>query len=155
MALVRGAKSKFPCPVCLVPAEGMCTGALGTLRTAETMKQVYHEAEEMETEEREKLLKSHGLRYVMVCWMSFHYPSTHTISCVWQNVFWGLKHSDPYRALSFDRLHAFHLGLFKGHIWGALKEEITAAGRLVIKKVDNLYGQFTSTVFRRSKVYTF
>ena len=142
MALVRGTRSKFPCPVCLVPAEGMCTGTLGTLRTTESMKQVYHEAEEMETTEREDLLKSYGLRYVVVCQVLSCYLSTHTISHIhiWQNVFWGLKHSDPYRALSFDRLHAFHLGLFKGHIWEALKQEIKAAGRAVIKKVDDLYG---------------
>ena len=38
------------------------------------------------------------------------------ITPIEQNVFWKLENSDPYRALSFDRLHAFHLGLFEDHI---------------------------------------
>ena len=72
MALTRGAKSKFPCPVCLVPAEGMCQGTLGTPCTTESMKQVYCEAKGMETKEQEELLKSHGLQDVKVCWVLLH-----------------------------------------------------------------------------------
>jgi hypothetical protein len=53
-------------------------------------------------------------------------------------VFWTLENSDPYLALSFDRLHASHLGLFKTHIWGALKSKISAAGRKETERVDNL-----------------
>jgi len=51
-------------------------------------------------------------------------------------------------------LHAFHLGLFKGHIWGTLKEKIKAIGRSAIKQVDDLYGQFTSIESERSEAYT-
>ena len=53
-------------------------------------------------------------------------------------MFWALENSDPYMALSFDRLHASHLGLFKSHIWSALKIKIKAAGRAEIERVDNL-----------------
>ena len=53
-------------------------------------------------------------------------------------MFWTLKNSDPYMALSFDRLHASHLGLFKSHIWSVLKSRIMATGRAEIKKVDDL-----------------
>lgn len=60
------------------------------------------------------------------------------IQCsIWQNVFWGLDNSDTYQALSFDRLHAFHLGLFEDHIWSVLKGKIKAAGQQAIKKVDD------------------
>lgn len=52
-------------------------------------------------------------------------------------MFWGLKNSDPYLALSFDRLHASHLGLFKNHIWTVLKKKIIDAGRAEIKRVDD------------------
>lgn len=52
-------------------------------------------------------------------------------------MFWELDNSDPYLALSFDRLHASHLGLFEDHIWAVLKAKIEAAGRLAIKKVDD------------------
>ena len=77
MALVRGTKSLFPCPVCLVPAEGMSSGTSGTPRTTENMKKVYHEASGMEPAPREELLKSYSLRYVEVCWVLFYQPTTH------------------------------------------------------------------------------
>jgi len=68
MALTRGTNSNFPCPVCLVPKEEMCKGIVYEIRTTETMEGVYNEAKEMGTaEEREKLLKSFGLRGVEVC----------------------------------------------------------------------------------------
>lgn len=79
MALTRGTKSKFPCPVCLVPREGMCEGALGTLRTTETMKKIYHQADGMESTSQEELLMQHGLRYVEVCWILFYSPAIHPI----------------------------------------------------------------------------
>ncbi|KAH9953929.1 hypothetical protein BC827DRAFT_1280060 [Russula dissimulans] len=43
--------------------------------------------------ECEELLSAHGIRNV-------------------DNVFWQLRHSDPHRALSFDRLHSNNSGLF-------------------------------------------
>jgi hypothetical protein len=68
MALVRGTNSNFPCPVCLVPREGMCKGVVHDPRTTETMSQVYHEAEEMSSAEaKEVLLKGYGLRGIEVC----------------------------------------------------------------------------------------
>lgn len=52
-------------------------------------------------------------------------------------MFWELANSDPYRALSFDRLHGFHLGLFGDHIWTVFKHKIGEEGRQAIKKVDD------------------
>ena len=139
MALIRGAKGNFPCPVCLVPQEKQCRGKVYPLRTTETMQEVYHEAEQaVLAETKENLLKKYGLRDVDVCGTFLHSTSySYCITLIWKNVFWGLKNSDPYKALSFDRLHAFHLGLFKDHIWAVFKEKITAAGRPAIKKVDD------------------
>jgi len=68
MALTRGTKSNFPCPVCLVPREEMCKGVMYALRTTETMEGVYNEAKGMDTVgEAENLLKSFGLRGIEVC----------------------------------------------------------------------------------------
>ena len=68
MALTRGKDSGFPCPVCLVPGNQMCTGAVGDLRTTESMQQIYNRADSMSSaDEREKLLKSYSLRHVQVC----------------------------------------------------------------------------------------
>lgn len=68
MALTRGAKAKFPCPVCLVPNEKLHEGVVHDLRTSESMQRVYEMAKGANTsEERETLLKNYGLRYVKVC----------------------------------------------------------------------------------------
>ncbi|KAK0482734.1 hypothetical protein IW261DRAFT_1550495 [Armillaria novae-zelandiae] len=60
----------------------------------------YHQAQE----EGDGILKSSGLRDV-------------------ENVFWSMDRSDPYRAVSWDRLHAYHLGLFK-HLLLRLLEHV-------------------------------
>ena len=67
MALVRGATSNFPCPVCLVPNGGLHAGTMHALRTSENMQQVYNVACEFSTiDERENYLRGYGLRYVEV-----------------------------------------------------------------------------------------
>ncbi|KAK0485508.1 hypothetical protein EDD18DRAFT_1111458 [Armillaria luteobubalina] len=40
-----------------------------------------------------------------------------------ENVFWSIAHSDPYKAVSWDRLHAYHLGVFR-HLLNCLLEHI-------------------------------
>lgn len=41
-----------------------------------------------------------------------------------QNIFWSLKGTEVYSALSWDRLHAYHNGLFADHLLGELKKII-------------------------------
>jgi hydrogenase maturation factor len=70
MALTRGANSKFPCPICLVPKAEIFKGAVYALRTTETMEVIYNQTKEMNTvEEHEKLLTSVSLRGIKVCIM--------------------------------------------------------------------------------------
>ena len=69
MALTRGAKCKFPCPVCLVPREELHKGAVYARRTTQTMKEVYNRAKDMSKAEEEQLLKSFGLRGIEVSGM--------------------------------------------------------------------------------------
>jgi hypothetical protein len=38
-----------------------------------------------------------------------------------QNVFWLIAHSDPHQAISFDHLHALHLGMWR-HLLEELKK---------------------------------
>ncbi|KAF8812136.1 hypothetical protein BYT27DRAFT_7221243 [Phlegmacium glaucopus] len=111
IALIRGINSKFPCPICLVPGNELTNLTdKFALRTTETMKKVHDEAQLLNATEREQLLKDHGLRNV-------------------KNVFWSLKGSDIYRALSWDRLHAYHGGLFSDHLLVELKCIVDAMGR--------------------------
>jgi hypothetical protein len=51
-------------------------------------------------------------------------------------MFWSFQNSDPYRALSFDRLHSNHLGLFK-HLWGEAKQMLEEMGRKAQSQVDD------------------
>ncbi|RDB28873.1 hypothetical protein Hypma_015251 [Hypsizygus marmoreus] len=100
MALTRGLNAKFPCPICLVPDDKlMDLEEVFTPRTSESMIQVFNEAQEMRTiKDLDAHLQSYGLRNV-------------------ENVFWKMQGSDVYRALSFDRLHANHGGLFSDHLF--------------------------------------
>ncbi|KAF9784401.1 hypothetical protein BJ322DRAFT_1194914 [Thelephora terrestris] len=119
MALIRGSSGNYPCPVCLAPKTQLCDGSTHPLRTSESMEKVYDEAVAMNTiKDREEHLKEYGLRNV-------------------ENIFWSLENSDPHRALSFDRLHANHLGLFKDHLWGEAKRLVEANGRQALGQVDN------------------
>ena len=66
-------------------------------------------------------------------------PLNHSFSTefhISQNMFWSLYDSDPYRALSFDRLHVNNLGVFKDHLWGRLKEMVQEMSRETQGKVD-------------------
>lgn len=47
-------------------------------------------------------------------------------------------YSDPYEALSFDRLHTFHSGLFGDHLWTQLKKHIESLGRDASTLVDDV-----------------
>ena len=68
MALTHGKNGDFPCPICLVPRDVMCTGAVGDLRTTESMREIYKMASEMDTaREREELLKGYSAQYIEVC----------------------------------------------------------------------------------------
>jgi Plavaka transposase len=72
IALIRGINSKFPCPICLVPGDQLTNLTdKFTLRTTESMKNVYDEAQLLNATEREKLLKEYGLRNVKVTTSNF------------------------------------------------------------------------------------
>ncbi|KAK0471582.1 hypothetical protein IW261DRAFT_1425020 [Armillaria novae-zelandiae] len=101
MTLICGVHSACPCPVCLVPDKKlMDITEVYPLRTTENMQRCYHQAQE----EGDGILKSSGLRDV-------------------ENVFWSMDRSDLYRAVSWDQLHAYHLGLFK-HLLLRLLEHV-------------------------------
>ncbi len=63
-----------------------------------------------------------------------------TIIYTTQNAFLELDNSDPYKALSFDRLHAFHSGLFGHHLWTVFKELVSKISNNAIAAVDSKYG---------------
>lgn len=131
MALTRGANSYAPCPVCLVPKEAMGDlSQLYPLRTPDLMKSIYQEAIKMKAGEAEKLLKPYGLRKVDVSGLRIYCLSASgpLLTTVVKNVFWKLAGCDIYRAISWDRLHAYHLGLFSDHLQDEMKRILEAIG---------------------------
>ena len=68
ISLIRGAKGKFPCPICLVPLEELSNLAKDfKLRTTQDMKEIYETAQTLNATSSEALLKVNGLCDVKVC----------------------------------------------------------------------------------------
>ncbi|KAG2123498.1 hypothetical protein BD769DRAFT_1628911 [Suillus cothurnatus] len=109
MSLIRGHHSKCPCPVCIVPLDELHdllkSFRLRSMQDAMAALDVYEESKAC----GEELLKALGLRPV-------------------KNVLWVVAHSDPHDAISLDRLHALHLGLWK-HLLNELKKILKSLGR--------------------------
>ncbi|KAH9910296.1 uncharacterized protein BXZ73DRAFT_58728, partial [Epithele typhae] len=108
MSLIRGVKGACPCPICLVPSKEQVT--LGTttlhpLRTASESSSIV--LSNRSKQEKEDACKAIGLR-----------PLT--------NVFWDVPFSDPHQTLSWDRLHAYHGGLFSDHLFAEFQKVMEA-----------------------------
>ncbi|KAI6146828.1 hypothetical protein BKA82DRAFT_4330327 [Pisolithus tinctorius] len=102
MTLIRGMKSKCPCPFCLVPLEQLWDlKKTYEMHTTEQHKRALALFEEKKTV-GEKKLKSLRL-------------------CPVKNTFWSVEHSEPEQAASFELLHSLHGGMGGKHIHGELR----------------------------------
>ncbi|KAI6127987.1 hypothetical protein EDD16DRAFT_1690555 [Pisolithus croceorrhizus] len=111
MALIRGVKSNFPCPICLIPRDHISDfPAQCELRTTENVLKVLEDARSQDTQEKkEQILIQQGLRDVDV---------------------------NVYRALSWDRLHANFSGKFGDHLWTELLRILDKAGCQTMATVE-------------------
>ncbi|KAH9032560.1 hypothetical protein EDB85DRAFT_2233424 [Lactarius pseudohatsudake] len=90
-------------------------------RTAAHTQEIVQQAQSFtHARDREALLSKFGLRNV-------------------QNIFWQLQHTDPHRALSFDRLHSNNTGVFGYHLWEVFKEHVEGYGRQAVAQVDDQF----------------
>jgi hypothetical protein len=66
MALIRGLRGNFPCPICLVPQDMQHDLTLTyDLRTAKDTQRILKDADKLQYGyQREELVKSKGLRYI-------------------------------------------------------------------------------------------
>ncbi|KAJ3019129.1 hypothetical protein NUW54_g162 [Trametes sanguinea] len=119
MSLIRGSMGLFPCPICLATKGQLCNLALHfPLRLGKEAQRILNEALSQGTQKKcEAILQTWSLRPV-------------------QNAFSELGHSDPYKALSFDRLHAFHSGLFGHHLWVKFKKYVENISNEAVKAID-------------------
>ncbi|KAI6094690.1 hypothetical protein EDD16DRAFT_1783795 [Pisolithus croceorrhizus] len=99
MALIRGVKSNFPCPICLIPRDHISDfPAQCELRTTENVLKVLEDARSQDTQEKKEQILIQQV------------PSAFTV----------VTNTDVYRALSWDRLHANFSGKFGDHLWTEL-----------------------------------
>ncbi|KAK0457561.1 uncharacterized protein EV420DRAFT_1621072 [Desarmillaria tabescens] len=129
MTLTRGGRANYPCPVCLIPLTNLSDLSITyPLRTTESMKEIYDRACLLNADQAEELLKLHGLHKV-------------------PNIFWEIERSNPYRAVSWDRLHAFQIGLFD-HLLSRLIEHVDRfKGRDAKVKIDEVNLTHFTSVF--------
>ncbi|KAJ7933262.1 hypothetical protein B0H13DRAFT_1592438 [Mycena leptocephala] len=113
MTLIRGLRANYPCPICFVNADQQSDlTIISKLRTAQEAKEAIQKARTLNAEAGEDLLKDLGLRNVDV------------------------THSDPHHAISFDRLHSHHNGLWGDHLFGQIKAHLTRLGDRASAKLD-------------------
>ncbi|EIW78276.1 hypothetical protein CONPUDRAFT_60954 [Coniophora puteana RWD-64-598 SS2] len=121
MSLIRGPKGKCPCPVCLIPRENLHDSQTTyEYRTPQQGRDAMATYTNVSKGAGEQELKGYGLR-----------PG--------KNVFYDIKHSNPHEALSFDRLHFCHGGIFGRHL---LPELQTIIKHVSSTKVGGTMGKF-------------
>ncbi|KAH8985616.1 hypothetical protein EDB86DRAFT_3049177 [Lactarius hatsudake] len=125
MSLIRGIHGKMPCPICFVPDDQLADVSKSwPPRTTERMQQLIEEGKILDRSvDREHHFSKYGIRDV-------------------DNVFWHVDNSDPYRALSFDRLHSNNNGVFGHHLWKRFKGLFgdTQEGRAAATKFERQFG---------------
>ncbi|KAF8142339.1 hypothetical protein K438DRAFT_1635779, partial [Mycena galopus ATCC 62051] len=120
MTLIRGLGGNHPCPVCLIRKDEQSDlTIISELRTAQNSKAA-EKARTLNVEAGENLLKDLGLRKI-------------------DNVFWKVAYSDPHHAISFDRLHSHHSGLWGDHLFAQIKLHLTILGPRQSAELDKQF----------------
>ncbi|KAF8145268.1 hypothetical protein K438DRAFT_1910860 [Mycena galopus ATCC 62051] len=121
MTLIRGLGGNHPCPVCLIRKDEQSDlTVIAELRTAQNSKEAVEKAKTLSVGAGEDLLKDLGLRKI-------------------DNVFWKVAYSDPHQAISFDRLHSHHSGLWGDHLFAQIKLHLTILGPRHSAKLDQQF----------------
>lgn len=55
---------------------------------------------------------------------------------LFQNAFWDINFSDPFKALSWDHMHNYAHGLGGKHLWPLIEEHLDDLGRTAAHTVD-------------------
>ncbi|KAG0692246.1 hypothetical protein DFH29DRAFT_985855 [Suillus ampliporus] len=129
MALTRGLMSLWPCPVCLVSRDNLWdTSKSHRRRTSKESQVLVNAARVKETfEEREELLKEQALRLV-------------------ENAFWAVAFTCIYRALSYDRCHFNHGGLWSKFLAALGRGKVSQVDKKNLKHPNNVIGITSQTV---------
>ena len=114
----RAALANYPCPRCLVHHNQLAEiDKKFPPQTTQTMQQVYLNSQAAATKTAaEDILRNHGLHATEV-YQKFHLSVMHLLTVKFQNAFWELHNSDPYKASSYDSLHSADAGKWGKHLW--------------------------------------
>ncbi|KAG1808103.1 hypothetical protein EV424DRAFT_1474084 [Suillus variegatus] len=141
MSLTQGIMSLWPCPICLVPQDDLWdTLKTYCQQTSEEPQALVNTACTKETfEEREELLKEQALH------------------CV-KSTFWAVAFTCVFHALSHDRCHFNHGGLWSHHLWVELQKYLGILGREALSQVDKRFNlkhpnKVVSVTFTDSSVH--
>jgi hypothetical protein len=139
MAHNRGTNCAAPCPRCLVKLKAMWDpSVISPPRTSAGTQELVRAAnQERQAKKREAILQPAGLRGVEVFFFTIA-SILYDTDDLSQNVFWKFGNSDPYQALSFDRLHTFPGGLFRAHLWKYLQAYVGELGRAAATDINNM-----------------
>ncbi|KIK14661.1 hypothetical protein PISMIDRAFT_17134 [Pisolithus microcarpus 441] len=124
MALIRGVKSNFPCPICLIPCNHISDfPAQFELQTSKNIVKVLEDTCSQDTQEKkEQILIQQGLHDV---------DSTFTV----------VANMDVYHTLSWDQLHANFSGKFGDHLWTELLRILDKAGCQTMAMVEKNFSE--------------
>ena len=50
-----------------------------------------------------------------------------------------MHHTDVHRALSYDRLHYNHGGIWSDHLWVELQKYVTSLGKDMVSQIDKKF----------------
>ncbi|TFK79039.1 hypothetical protein K466DRAFT_506271, partial [Polyporus arcularius HHB13444] len=126
MANIRGTNGLAPCPICLVPRDMQQYLKVPSPHAARNWRDVQEIVEKRMTKEaKEALLQPGGWRPV-------------------PNVFWKVPGCDVHRALSFDRLHFYHGGVFSDHLMAQWQSILQDAARDVCSMVNKQFSAMPS-----------
>jgi hypothetical protein len=64
-----------------------------------------------------------------------------------------VEFSDPFKAISWDRMHSYAHGLGGKHIWPIIEKYILGDGREAVKQVDERYTNYFSAFQALSAYY--
>lgn len=140
MVLTRGSGGLCPCPVCLVPQDKQHILGVQPLHPLRQHSdaQPFVENKTLKKKALEQIIQPLGIRPVEVI-QKFSAWSKLIIPC--QNVFWDLPYTNVHAIVSWDRLHAYHGGLFSDHIFDQFQEIVKGLGRPTMNGIDTRYLQ--------------
>ncbi|KAI0324005.1 hypothetical protein GY45DRAFT_1314512 [Cubamyces sp. BRFM 1775] len=122
MSLIHGPNGLCPCPVCEIPANEQQYLSIQPTHPARDPSHVQAIVEDasLNKAQMEEVLKPMGIRPL-------------------KNVFWTMPHCNVYKALSWDRLHAYHGGLFSDHLFAQFQDVVSKLGRPAVAQVNDQF----------------